>query len=83
MDGHYDHSTLCRTRPWVPEMGFLTTIQNMMEVAKLRAYLRVVSCLRLLCERGPTYQVKMYCVWLFLRLTVGALPMGIPFGSRS
>jgi hypothetical protein len=66
MNGHYDHSTLCRTRPWVPEMGFLTTIQNMMEVAKLRAY-----------------QVKMYCVWLFLRLTVGALPMGIPFGSRS
>jgi hypothetical protein len=50
MDGHYDHSTLCRTRPWVPEMGFLTTIQNMMEVAKLRAYLRVVSCLLLLCE---------------------------------
>ena len=47
-------------------MGFLTTIQNMMEVAKLRAY-----------------QVNMYCVWLFLRLTVGALPMGMPFGSRS
>lgn len=29
------------------------------------------------------YQVKMYCVWLFLKFTVGARPMGTPLGSRS
>jgi len=36
----YDQSTLWRTRFAWPEMGFLTTIQNMIEVAKLSAYLR-------------------------------------------
>lgn len=35
----YDHSELCRTRFCVPDSGFLTTIQNMMDVAKLNAYL--------------------------------------------
>jgi hypothetical protein len=37
----HDQSTLCRTRPWLPDMGFLTTIQNIIEVAKLSAYLRM------------------------------------------
>ena len=32
---------------------------------------------------GDTYHVKMYCVWLFRRFTVGALPIGTPLGSRS
>jgi hypothetical protein len=36
-------STLCRTRRWVPDMGFLTTIQNIIEVAKLSAYLITIS----------------------------------------
>jgi hypothetical protein len=35
----HDQSLLWRTRRWVPDMGFLTTIQNMMDVAKLSAYL--------------------------------------------
>lgn len=35
----YDQSTLWRTRFWVPESGFLTTIQNITEVARLNAYL--------------------------------------------
>lgn len=35
----HDQSTLWRTLRWVPDMGFLTTIQNMTEVAKLSAYL--------------------------------------------
>ena len=39
----YDQSELCRTRRWVPDQGFLTTIQNMIDVAKLRAYLALVS----------------------------------------
>jgi hypothetical protein len=42
----YDQSVLCRTRRWVPDKGFLTTIQNMIDVAKLRAYLCTVSCAR-------------------------------------
>jgi hypothetical protein len=67
----------------VPDKGFLTTIQNMIDVAKLRAYLGVVSFARgVRCMEGA-YHVKMYCVWLFLRFTVGALPIGIPLGSRS
>lgn len=39
----YDQSELWRTRRCVPESGFLTTIQNMIDVAKLNAYLRDVS----------------------------------------
>lgn len=39
----YDQSELWRTRRCVPERGFLTTIQNMIEVAKLNAYLDGVS----------------------------------------
>lgn len=35
----YHHSELCRTRRCVPDRGFLTTIQNIIEVAKLSAYL--------------------------------------------
>lgn len=35
----YDQSTLWRTRLACPDMGFLTTIQNMTEVARLSAYL--------------------------------------------
>lgn len=80
----HDQSTLCRTRRWVPDIGFLTTIQNMTEVAKLSAYLGGVRWLLARRERdGDTYHVKMYCVWLFRRFTVGALPIGTPLGSRS
>jgi hypothetical protein len=39
----YDHSELWRTRRCVPERGFLTTIQNMMDVAKLSAYLYTLA----------------------------------------
>ena len=39
----YDHSELWRTRRCVPERGFLTTIQNMMDVAKLSAYLQTLA----------------------------------------
>lgn len=39
----YDHSELWRTRRCVPESGFLTTIQNMMDVAKLSAYLPALA----------------------------------------
>lgn len=39
----YDHSELWRTRRCVPERGFLTTIQNMMDVAKLSAYLQALA----------------------------------------
>ena len=35
----YDQSTECRTRAWVPDTGFLTTIQNITDVARLNAYL--------------------------------------------
>jgi hypothetical protein len=35
----HDQSLLCRTRRWVLDTGFLTTIQNIIEVAKLSAYL--------------------------------------------
>jgi hypothetical protein len=35
----HDQSTLCRTRRWEPDTGFFTTIQNIIEVAKLSAYL--------------------------------------------
>ena len=37
----YDQSTLWRTRFCVPDRGFLTTIQNITDVAKLNAYLGV------------------------------------------
>lgn len=33
-------------------------------------------------KRGP-YQVKMYCAWLFLKLTSAGLLRGIPFCSYS
>ena len=39
----HDHSELWRTRRCVPERGFLTTIQNMMDVAKLSAYLQMLA----------------------------------------
>ena len=39
----HDHSELWRTRRCVPESGFLTTIQNMIDVAKLNAYLSNIS----------------------------------------
>jgi hypothetical protein len=39
----YDHSELWRTRRCVPESGFLTTIQNMIDVAKLSAYLATLA----------------------------------------
>jgi hypothetical protein len=39
----HDHSELWRTRRCVPERGFLTTIQNMMDVAKLSAYLYTLA----------------------------------------
>ena len=78
----HDHSELWRTRRCVPESGFLTTIQNMIDVAKLNAYLRDVS--GEFREVGrKAYHVKMYCVWLFLKFTVGARPIGTPLGSRS
>jgi len=35
----HDQSLLWRTRRWVPDRGFLTTIQNIMDVARLSAYL--------------------------------------------
>jgi hypothetical protein len=37
------HSTLCRTLRCVPDIGFFTTIQNMIDVAKLKAYLLTIS----------------------------------------
>jgi hypothetical protein len=40
----YDQSTLCLTRLWVPDNGFLTTIQNIMDVAKLNAYHVKIYC---------------------------------------
>lgn len=83
----HDHSELWRTRRCVPERGFLTTIQNMMDVAKLSAYLytlakTIARAIREARGRGA-YHVKMYCVWLFLKFTVGARPIGTPLGSRS
>lgn len=78
----YDQSELWRTRRCVPESGFLTTIQNMIEVAKLNAYLWSLADSHV-GGRIITHHVKMYCVWLFLRFTVGARPIGTPFGSRS
>lgn len=67
----------------MPEIGFFTTIQNMIDVAKLNAYLLTISCMSGISSADGTYHVKMYWVWLFLRFTVGALPIGIPLGSRS
>jgi hypothetical protein len=32
---------------------------------------------------GESYHVKIYCVWLFLKLTSAGLPIGIPRSSRS
>jgi hypothetical protein len=60
----YDHSELWRTRRCVPESGFLTTIQNMIDVAKLNAYLmtsamplrrrkEVLPCENVLCVVIP------------------------------
>ena len=39
----HDHSELWRTRRCVPERGLLKTIQNMMDVAKLSAYLHTLA----------------------------------------
>jgi hypothetical protein len=41
-------------------MGFLTTIQNMIDVAKLNAYLLLSATFRQ--RAGDTHHVKMYCV---------------------
>jgi hypothetical protein len=38
-----EEEALCRTLRCVPDMGFLTTIQNMIDVARLSAYLSSVS----------------------------------------
>lgn len=57
----HDHSWLCRTRFWVPDSGFLTTIQNMMDVARLSAYLTRQRYIQRE-EKPGAYQVKMYCV---------------------
>lgn len=57
----YDQSTLCRTRRWVPDMGFLTTIQNITDVARLNAYLLNVS-IGACIWKFDTHHVKMYCV---------------------
>lgn len=59
-----------------------------MDVAKDRPYLGSISN-TLEDLRGPkgsnmcTYHVKMYCAWLFLKLTSAVRPMGIPLARRS
>ena len=76
--------------------GFFTTIQNIMTVAADKAYLKdsVLAFLRLTISRlasgviasdteRSAYQVKIYCVWLFLRFTSAGRPIGIPRASRS
>jgi hypothetical protein len=54
------HSALCRTLRCVPDMGFLTTIQNMIDVARLSAYLSAVSFVSGVWSSGGPHHVKMY-----------------------
>ena len=76
--------------------GFFTTIQNIMAVAADKAYLNdsvlvlledLGSCLAYSVDASDTersaYQVKIYCVWLFLRFTSAGRPIGIPAASLS
>ena len=93
------HSLFCRTLRAMSEGGFFTTIQSMIAVAADKAYLfNMVSqgvrakihfghCGTHLYDiRYPwdgTYHVKMYCVWLFLKLTSAGRPVGTPFASLS
>ena len=34
-------------------------------------------------DYARTHHVKMYCVWLFLKFTSGARPIGMPLASLS
>ena len=81
----YDHSLLCLTLRETFVDGFLMTIQSMIEVAKDSEYLQNVSVgppYRCFCG-AKTYQVKIYCPWLFLKFTSAGLPIGMPFASLS
>lgn len=76
--------------------GLFTSIQNMMAVAADKAYLnesalaffglgnlhRAHSVVTRIAP-GIAYQVKIYCVWLFLRFTSAGRPIGIPAASLS
>lgn len=93
------HSLFCRTLRAMSEGGLFTTIQSMIEVAADNAYLfnTVSECVWAMthgrsCEthsfdirypRDGTYQVKIYCVWLFLKLTSAGRPIGMPLASLS
>lgn len=93
------HSLFCRTLRAISEGGFFTTIQSMIDVAADNAYLlnTMSECVwvrtnRRSCERHffdmrypreGTYQVKIYCVWLFLKLTSAGRPIGMPLASLS
>ena len=56
-----------------------------MDVAKDRPYLGNISNTLedLKGKNSCTYHVKMYCAWLFLKLTSAARPIGIPLARRS
>jgi hypothetical protein len=56
------HSTLWRTRRCWPDSGFLTTIQNMIDVAKLSAYLGGVSKDTAVCGRESAPCEDILCV---------------------
>ena len=90
------HSLFWRTRLIESDGGFLTTIQNMMAVAADKAYLIDLASVFFglanfvwriawlqMIPLGIAYQVKIYCVWLFLRFTSAGRPIGIPTASLS
>lgn len=96
---HIHHSLFCRTLRAMSEGGFFTTIQSMIVVAADKAYLFDImsesvrarvqcrSCGAHSCNirypRNGAYHVKIYCVWLFLRLTSAGRPIGMPLASLS
>jgi hypothetical protein len=65
--------------------GFLrSTIHIMTEVTADSEYLmNYEKCTIHPYTRKTAYHVKIYCVWLFRKLTSGARPIGMPFASLS